>query len=734
MFGNSYMYLRKYINIVLFFLVFLLPCVAVVAQQHSQQIIIDSKSDKINLNAHAAFCLEDAYNNIDSFIASGSKTCLLKKIIVFPLHVSNAWVQFEATNKTDERIYLEVNYANITSLKLYKHVTGRRPILIGIAGNEAPIDENAPTSADYFFDIKLPKDSTAKYYLHVESKHPIILPISLTANTKLIRNVTIQTFIMGLYFGILGIMFLYNLFVYVFTRDRNYIYYIFYIFVLAVAQATSIGYAYRYFWPGHSGINQYAVIATTAAASIAAMTFAVYFLDLRNTAPFFRKMLFAAIIAYLAAILLGLWQQYIIAYHIINYVTLIGGIGLFIISLSLAINGSRPALFFMIAWGALLLAVIVVVMRNLGWLPFTTLTQYALYFGSGLEVSLLSVALADKINTLQKEKQASQQEALEISKEKEKIVKEQNVMLEAMVQERTEELQASNEHLSEALNDLKDAQTQLVEAEKMASLGQLTAGIAHEINNPINFVKSNIKPLRLDLKDIFSILDAYEKVHHLEGEALQNGLKVIAQERNILDVNFLEEEIYSLIQGIEEGAERTGEIVKGLRTFSRLDESEIKTVNIHDGLDSTIVLLRNNIPFHVKIIKDYKAVEEIECYPGKLNQVFMNIISNAIQAIAMKPVQTDNEFIKIATYNSSSEDITIAITDTGNGMTPEVKRKIFEPFFTTKDVGEGTGLGLAIVFKIIQKHFGKISVESEPGKGATFIITLPVSLSKFLPS
>ncbi|MEP7319684.1 MAG: HAMP domain-containing sensor histidine kinase, partial [Panacibacter sp.] len=192
-----------------------------------------------------------------------------------------------------------------------------------------------------------------------------------------------------------------------------------------------------------------------------------------------------------------------------------------------------------------------------------------------------------------------------------------------------------------------------------------------------------------------------------------------------LGMDYVRTEILQLIKGIEDGAERTAEIVRGLRTFSRLDESELKVANVHDGIESTIVLLRNSMPAHIKIEKEFKAKANIECFPGKLNQVFMNILNNAIQAVAEKNESTEDGFISLTTSDNPDNTIRISIRDTGIGMSEEVQHRIFEPFFTTKAVGEGTGLGMAIVFKIIQEHYGKIDLISQPGKGSEFIITLP---------
>jgi signal transduction histidine kinase len=367
------------------------------------------------------------------------------------------------------------------------------------------------------------------------------------------------------------------------------------------------------------------------------------------------------------------------------------------------------------------------ILRNLAFLPYNDFTTYIIYVGSSFEVALLAIALADKINNLRKEKELSQAESLRNLQENEKLIINQNALLEQKVNARTEELLKTNENLNSAMDELKDAQIQLVDAEKMASLGQLTAGIAHEINNPINFVKSNIGPLQMDIDDLISIIDAYQPVHEIPADEIPDKLKEVKRLKDKIDIEYLKTEVENLVSGIRDGAERTVEIVKGLRTFSRLDEGEIKTVNIYEGLDSTIVLLRNMLNENIIIEKDYQADGVIECFPGKLNQVFMNIISNAIHAIKLKGDRTEKNYIRIFSRVVDGM-LELHIKDTGVGMPDEVRRKIFDPFFTTKEVGEGTGLGLSIVYKIIFMHFGKIDVQSSPGNGAEFIISLNYQL------
>jgi len=289
--------------------------------------------------------------------------------------------------------------------------------------------------------------------------------------------------------------------------------------------------------------------------------------------------------------------------------------------------------------------------------------------------------------------------------------------LEAKVVERTQEIVKQKEATEAALESLKSTQSKLVESEKMASLGQLTAGIAHEINNPINFVKANIDSLKLDIDDLKSILAAY---HEVQAESAEEKLQHAQKLAEELDLNFLLMEIDKLIEDIKEGAIRTSDIVSGLRNFSRLDEDAFKFVDINKGIDSTLTLLNSQLRDKVKVHKDYSELELVECLPGKINQVLMNILTNSIQAIP----ERGDIFIKT---EQNKEKVYISIKDTGTGMTDEVKNKIFEPFFTTKDVGEGTGLGLSISYGIIERHGGEITVNSTPSIGTEFIVSLPIT-------
>jgi len=265
--------------------------------------------------------------------------------------------------------------------------------------------------------------------------------------------------------------------------------------------------------------------------------------------------------------------------------------------------------------------------------------------------------------------------------------------------------------------ELKNAQAQLIQSEKMASLGQLTAGIAHEINNPVSFTQTSSFALDQDLKDITLLIDKYRS--YIQNR--KDNVTEIEDFEKSIDYKFLIEAINQSISDIKEGTKRTSDIVKGLREFSHVDQEEMALADIHHGMDSTLNLLKSKFIGNIKLIKNYdQSIGMVNCHIGQLNQVFMNLIINAIDAIEEKGE------IVITTKNQD-DSVLITIKDNGCGIKEDIVTKIFDPFFTTKQVGEGMGLGLSISHGIIKQHGGTISVESTPGKGTRFDIVLPWS-------
>jgi signal transduction histidine kinase len=286
-----------------------------------------------------------------------------------------------------------------------------------------------------------------------------------------------------------------------------------------------------------------------------------------------------------------------------------------------------------------------------------------------------------------------------------------NAQLQADQQRRLDELQQLNQQLEET-------QSHLMQSEKMASIGQLAAGVAHEINNPIGYVYSNLGTLEKYVQDTFGMLDLYEQAEvSITDPDVRARLKV---SKDKLDIAFLKEDLRALMEESKDGITRVKKIVQNLKDFSHVDASdEWHLSDLHQGLDSTINIVNNEIKYKADVVRDYGDLPEVECLSSQLNQVFMNLLVNAAHAIEERGTITIRS-------GCEGNEVWITVTDTGKGIEPAHLKKIFDPFFTTKPIGKGTGLGLSLSYGIMQKHHGRIEVQSEPGKGTTFRVSLPV--------
>jgi signal transduction histidine kinase len=291
------------------------------------------------------------------------------------------------------------------------------------------------------------------------------------------------------------------------------------------------------------------------------------------------------------------------------------------------------------------------------------------------------------------------------------------------LQEQLEEKQRAEEALKKEkaeqlilINRLEEAHNQLLQAEKMASIGQLAAGVAHEINNPIGFVNSNLGVLHNYVQTLLNLIAKYEQY---EPELSTESHAALVALKHETDLAYLRDDIGNLLTESLGGLQRVKRIVQDLKDFSHISDSEMQWANLEDGLESTLNVVWNELKYKAEVVKDYAKLPEIECIPSQLNQVFMNLLVNAAQAI------TEHGRITLRT-RQEGENVRIEIADTGSGIPLEIINRIFDPFFTTKPVGTGTGLGLSITHGIIHKHGGRIDVSSRQGEGTTFTITLPI--------
>jgi signal transduction histidine kinase len=293
---------------------------------------------------------------------------------------------------------------------------------------------------------------------------------------------------------------------------------------------------------------------------------------------------------------------------------------------------------------------------------------------------------------------------------------EASLVAETLLNQQTQEY---SQELQRLLRELRGTQAQLIHSEKMSSMGQLVAGIAHEFNNPVNFIQANLAPLEQYTHDLLRILEQYQTEHTDPSPSLRAAAVAI-------DIDYIQQDLPKILRSMEVGTHRIGAIVNSLRNFSRLDEAAMKRVNIHEGIDSTLMLLQHRLKGSgqpMTIVKDYGTLPLVECFANQLNQVFMGLITNAIDALA------DQDYpglITLTTQNLGDAAIQILIRDNGQGIAPEHLSRVFDPFFTTKPIGQGTGLGLSVSYQIIQMHGGALHCESTREAGTTFTIVIPI--------
>lgn len=664
--------------------------------------------------------------NIDSMISLNLFEKQKQAVPNLGIGTSTHWVRMIIRNKSSSNeLLLELAQPTIDNVTLYGIFDGEVFSEVKLGMGESYFNRKYDHQ-NFLFDLHLPKGIQQTYILKIESRNPIMLPLYLGKKERIMESLMLRDLVFGIYIGTILVMFFYNMFVFFSVKDVGYLIYVFYILIICLIQASLAGYSFRLIWPDYPWIANQSLVVLPAFGGLMAIEFLKVFTHSKEFIPRMHKWFVVPQTLFSVCILFSLSGNTILASNLIQPSAMIASLYMMIASVIMINRGSRPAQYFLTAWIIFLIGIIVFILKDLGFVGYNTFTAHILELGSAIEVVLLSIGLADRINVLRKEKEESQLKTLHALQENERMIKEQNIELERRVDERTSALTKANGNLNSALINLKEAQSQLVSAEKMASLGQLTAGIAHEINNPINFVKSNIDPLKLNIKELLELIQRYEKLALDKKKELGSALDDVELYKEEIDLDLLVDETKEIIEGIKEGATRTVEIVQGLRTFSHVDDVGIKNVDINEGINSTLTLLKGEISAHTKIELILDDLGELECYGGKINQVFMNVINNAIQAVKANPKEPGRIVI---TTKDLKEGVKIIIKDNGIGMDEETKEKIFDPFFTTKDVGEGTGLGLSVVYGIIDNHEGTVEVESELGKGTIFVINLPYTQS-----
>ena len=637
------------------------------------------------------------------------------------------WVRLKLDSRTENGMLIEIQNAGIDELTCYMVCDGQS-IATYSGGIMDQATQELKISSYPTFPIPLVECEELHALFRFQSSKPLLIPVRISGQRQVLKDAHQRDVLFSAYFGVIVVMLLYNLFLFFSIGDRSYLEYSFFILMVGGTQLILNGYGSTIGLDQWGWLNLRATQFAGVFSGLTTIVFVQNFLRLSRYVPWLHKLLNVYFVLYLIGFVLAIGGQLVWSYNVINFCAL----AIFFMIPGAVVTmrkGYAPARYFLLAFTVFIFAVMVFVLKDAGVIPYNAWTFFALPVGSAIEVVVLSLALASRINQLKKESTLAREEQLRVSQLNEKMVRDQNTVLEDRVKKRTKDLEQINQTMRETLNDLQSAQQQLIQSEKLASIGQLTAGIAHELNNPINFVSSSAQSLRRDFDDLNTIVNGIKNLDPGSSE-LASQLKNLQDQLRQMDVDFTQKEIDELLSGIEEGTNRTSEIVKGLRIFSRMDGDNFIQADINELMESTLVVLRSNLKDQVRLNLDLSdELPTISCQPGRLNQVFMNIITNAAQAMESSPLdQEDKEiFISSAVVESIGQSwIEICIRDRGQGMTDIVKAQIFDPFFTTKPVGEGTGLGLSIVMGILNDHNAEVDVLSEPGQGTEFKIRFPI--------
>ena len=672
-----------------------------------------------------------ASTTLPNLNASGSETCAEVPTLNASLHLGSPvwhWFELDLSRFEMQGQWLEVASAMCDSLVCIASCEGSELYRMEAHGSGARWHQNGPWDGSNYPRFPMPDQNCPGFKVHlgVKSGKQMVLPVRMERPARLRSYSLGRDLFFAFYGGIMMVMLLYNLVLYFTVKDRSYLLYVLFLVGVAGSQLFLEGYQGVLFgldsstWWGMRAVHLMGIFSGTTT-----ILFVIRFLNLKRNAPRYLKLFQTFLWAYVVVVAVTVTGRLNLGFLLINVVA---SAALLAVPAALEVRrgGQKSATFLLVAFTTFLIAVSVFALKEFGVLPHNQWTKYAMPVGSIVEVVLLSIALADRINQLKKESSLAREEQLKVSQLNEKIVRDQNLVLESKVLERTEALESQRDSLEGALKELQMTQDQLVQSEKLASIGQLTAGIAHELNNPINFVSSSAQSLRRDFDDVSAVVAALDQLHGTESELLPQ-VEALHKMLKEMDLAFTMKEIEELLTGIEDGAQRTAEIVKGLRIFSRMDGDAAIQANINELLESTMVILRSSLNGEASLVLDLSADDtEVSCQPGKLNQVFMNLINNAAQATQSRPSAEREVTIRTRRIvEEGSAKVQVAIQDNGVGMDDETMAQIFDPFFTTKAVGEGTGLGLSIVKGILDDHHAALDIQSTLGQGSTFLITFP---------
>lgn len=716
----------KYIILLLFFLIQF-------TGSRAQAVLQFQDSDKwSSLGKYTLYFRDNSNLDIHHVLQkdlNGAFQPLNKSVPNFGSTSDAVWLKFSLEKNIDQTLYLHIGSAFIDSIELYA-IDGDKITELQQSGDNYAFSKRAVKVTTFLFPLKMPVGKPQTYLLRVKTMQPFFFPIRVGTLKVFMEDTHKLDFIQGIYLGFMLLIFFYNLFLYFSTRERIYLFYVAYVASITWFMSTVFQYVFEFLWPNAPIINEYAV-ASSAITILTATLFTREILHTKKQAPQLHRLSWIFIGFSTVDFLLVFTPFKIQALVLAQIGIMLMAIYFLIAGVFIFRKGYHPAKYYLQAWIFLILGFIAAILETIGMLPVMYYIN-SMQIGSAIEVALLSLALADKINIYKKEREDAQIVALKLAKEKTEWMEKQNLQLELKVSQRTIEL-------SESLTILKEAQAQLIQSEKMTSFGELTAGIAHEIQNPLNFV-NNFSELNTEM--LQELKTDMQKAPADRDENLQQELL---------------NDLFANSEKINHHGRRADGIVKTMLQHSRGNTGTKEPTDINSLCDEYLKLAYHGLrakdkTFNVRLETDFdESIGELNIVPQDLGRVILNLINNAFYACAAKrrlqmdlkqnpvlPESSTQEYLPIVHVKTTkmpfregkSSCVQILVKDNGLGIPQKIKDKIFQPFFTTKPTGHGTGLGLSLAYDIITNgHGGELLMESKEGEGTSFTISLPYIIS-----
>jgi signal transduction histidine kinase len=796
---------------------FLLTCLACIAQSATLEISkVQQKPVSLGHyfevlhESEQTLTLQDvqsaAYSHLFQRVADSSSE------LNFGFQSTAVWLRLRLQNSSAEPVerLLEIHNARLSHIEWYQpDVLPERASRI--TGAAMPFDTRDYLNRFFVFNLQVPAQTERVFYLRIQSTNPLAVPARLWLPQAFHSYERNDYLVQALYFGLAFGMICFNLLLFVALRDSIYLKYVFFTVSIVLTLAAINGLGHEFIWSRFGAWSNMSSYFGFSLCMVSLLVFVRHILNTKKVVPITDQFIRFQIGLYVL-----LPVGFVLSYETFIWPApvLFGFTSLMVFALALfrAVKRQRSAYFFLAAFGMLVIGTFMLILKAYLILDSSVLTDNGLQIGSALEMILMAFALADRFNEMRREKFAAQHQALEAQHRLVTSLKLSERELEERVEQRTHDLkiayveaknsreqaEAAQQQATQALEDLQAAQTQMIQSEKMATLGQIVANVAHEINTPIGAVKSSGRIISDSLDDTLHAMPALFRTlddshtelfikmlatHRGSGQSLSTRqeralVKELTRQMEEIDIDnprhkasilvrmgvrTLEEDFLPLLQhpdsdqildtahgvviisnsaeNINTAVDKVSKIVFALKSFSHTDASgEMVEVDLIDSLETVLTIYHSQIRQGTELVREYDALPPMRCVPDEINQVWTNLIHNAIQAMAMqqaseRPVQPE-AYCDTGIFEGYQGKLSIGIrqegkfavvsvSDTGPGIPEHVRGKIFEPFFTTKPVGVGSGLGLDIVRRVVEKHQGRIELQTQVGVGTTFTVYLP---------